>query len=228
MVKSGTLNKPIPTAGKNMSPLATEMSNLKADKKTENRFNPKVSAEEIETGDQILLFRPASAIAKRQKLNWIGPYEVVASNNQVVKISDNEGKTDWVHRSHVCKKPKRPPSFGPPPPFIPMAPPLRNAKPVPPEPPRRIVDPIEEPMVPDPIEDSNESDIDTADVTIYESCEEETGPHIDKDPATDDASQALIERLMETEPPRRSKRLNPEPTTRSSSRQRTQVKVFQA
>ena len=206
---------------------------MEADKRVEKQLDPKVQAELIETGDQILLYRPHSAMAKRSKCKWIGPYDVIATNDRVIKIADDEGKSDWVHRSHVCLKPKRPSHLGEPLPFIPMAPTFRNVGPVNPAPPRQLIAPTEEPMVEDQAEEPAEPTAEVNDIepTVDNDITEETIPDVQEDPQMIDdiASHELIQQLVQQESPRRSSRLNPERTsTRSSSRTRRQTPRFQA
>ena len=71
-------------------------------------------------GDEVCLYRPVSSQAKTTNLPFIGPFSVVKSNEQVVKIIDSTGKMDWVSRNHVVKKiPRKPELILVPPPFYP-------------------------------------------------------------------------------------------------------------
>ena len=176
-----------------------------ADEKLEEQINPKRQARELEVGDEILLYRPNSAKAKSTRMPWVGPYQIIATSPYVVKISDSDGKTDWVHRAHVCMRPQRKMELGVPPPFPMMAPPIRKFVPEKlPDAARLVPEPIE-PMI-DTLNETHE--------TTFESCTDESEPETEPD-------QTQIE-------PRRSARLNPDPDVRYPIRNRNQTQPFQA
>jgi hypothetical protein len=82
--------------------------------------------EDFEPGSQCYLKRPQSVVAKNFKLNSLGPYEAISCNDSVVKIKDDTGQTDFVHRSHVHPKLVRNSQFDIfPNVFLPPPPPLR-------------------------------------------------------------------------------------------------------
>ena len=68
------------------------------DREVENRNRRRQNPVEITLTDQVLLNRPQSAEAKRSKMNWIGPFQVCATNGRIVRIIDSNGSKDWVHR----------------------------------------------------------------------------------------------------------------------------------
>ena len=68
---------------------------------TLDQKNPKNESPPLAAGAKVFLHRPQSAIARNSKCDWIGPFEVVKSNNMVVKIQFSETKFDWVHRHQV-------------------------------------------------------------------------------------------------------------------------------
>ena len=149
-------------------------------KKMELEINPKIQAETIEVGDSVLLYRPSSAAAKRSKLNWIGPYVVEAANENVINISDAEGNTDWVHRSHICLVPPRKTQLGPPPlPFTDMQPNIKGLGPKISTDPVKLVEEEETPMIPDILETAEDSDEENDD--SFQSC------NTDLDLTTEDA-----------------------------------------
>jgi hypothetical protein len=96
-----------------------------ADENLRKQCQPKIVAPEILDGDSVLIHRPNSAIAKRTKVPWVGPYTVQATNGSVVLIEDTEGAQDWVHRTQVQKIENRKPALGPLPPFPDFRIPLR-------------------------------------------------------------------------------------------------------
>ena len=196
----------------------------------ESATNPKLDAKELQPGDNVLIYRPLSAIAKRTKMPWIGPYEVIATNRNVVQITDDEGHTDWVHRSHCSHQKKRNPHLGLPPPFIPMNPILRETEPVKILKAVKLTEEPEEMAVEEPDEsiyfDLDEtvtetiSDNDTDDTRVEQVSHYETDsldgdaddtviehrslrhPYKDMDPAT----KALVDQLVEEAPERYPKR----------------------
>jgi hypothetical protein len=62
----------------------------------------KSTAVELEVGQEIFLNRPRTAIAKEHNFRMVGPYKVIGTNGSVVKIADDTGHEDFVHRAHVC------------------------------------------------------------------------------------------------------------------------------
>ena len=176
-----------------------------ADKKLELQCNPKRKARDIEVSDEVLLYRPMSAVAKSTNMPWIGPYEVIAVNQYVVKIKDEDGKMDWVHRSHVCHRPKRKPELGLPPPFLPINPPLRKTAP------KVITEPVRLNIIPDnSIPDEEVSDAETKslqsqieDLNNETLTQEEPIMNPDMPENHDEPTQWEIE----PEPPRRSSRI---------------------
>ena len=73
----------------------------------EARLNS-VPTKPLNPGDKVLLYRPVSAEAKRNKLPWLEGYTVVKSNNMVIKIRNNDNVTCWVHRTQLRYVPDRP------------------------------------------------------------------------------------------------------------------------
>ena len=68
------------------------------------------NVEKLDQGDKVLIYRPLSSDAK-SSVGWIDGYSVLNSklNNFSVKLkNDANGKTDWVHRSHIRKIYPRP------------------------------------------------------------------------------------------------------------------------
>ena len=64
--------------------------------------------EKLTQGDKVLIYRPLSAAANA-KVEWIGGYSVLQSNDFAAKLKNEEnGKTDWVHRNHIRKIHPRP------------------------------------------------------------------------------------------------------------------------
>ena len=50
-----------------------------------------------------VLHRPRSTIAHSSHLDWIGPFEVVKTNDMVIQVGNEKGETDWIHRAHICR-----------------------------------------------------------------------------------------------------------------------------
>ena len=62
----------------------------------------------MESGDEILLYRPLSTQAEA-KFGWISGFKVLDFTDFAVRYKNSEnGKTDWVHRTHVRKLKPRP------------------------------------------------------------------------------------------------------------------------
>jgi len=78
------------------------ITNNEADNALERRDNPIYPADELYTNDYAYLYRPESTSAKESHLSWIGPYKVLESNQQIVKI-ERCGNEEWVHRNHLVK-----------------------------------------------------------------------------------------------------------------------------
>ena len=79
------------------------IANREADYHMDKRLENSICRELLEPGDQILIYRPQSSEAKRTKMDWIGPATIVATNDMVIKVRENDGNTSWVHRSHIRK-----------------------------------------------------------------------------------------------------------------------------
>ena len=86
---------------------AVAVAAAEADSKMESRLNSSPS-KPLHPGDKVLLYRPVSAEAKRNKLPWLEGYTVVQSNNMVVKIRNEDNLTFWVHRTQLRYVPDRP------------------------------------------------------------------------------------------------------------------------
>ena len=76
-----------------------------------DRTKNKPRVVELEVGQEVFLNRPRTAIAKAHNFRMVGPYKVVGTNGSVVKISDDSGHEDYVHRAHVCPTVERPETF---------------------------------------------------------------------------------------------------------------------
>ena len=84
--------------------ISADEADFVLDKKSKD-FELKPLAE----GDSVLLYRPQSSIAKSTKMDWIPGYEVILTNNMVVKLRNiHTNSVDWVHRHQVRKVSKRP------------------------------------------------------------------------------------------------------------------------
>ena len=55
---------------------------------------------------EFFIKREQSTVAKNTHLNWIGPFEVLDVNKNLVYIKKSENLTDYVHRTQVVKKNK--------------------------------------------------------------------------------------------------------------------------
>ena len=86
---------------------AVAIAAAESDAKMEARLNS-VPTKPLNPGDKVLLYRPVSAEAKRNKLPWLEGYTVVKSNNMVIKIRNNDNVTCWVHRTQLRYVPDRP------------------------------------------------------------------------------------------------------------------------
>ena len=80
-----------------------------ADDRMEKRLNPRLMPEQIAVGDQILLKRTQSSTAKAAHLQWIGPFLVVNTNATILRIRNDQGMIDFVHRIHAVNVVKRNP-----------------------------------------------------------------------------------------------------------------------
>ena len=80
-------------------------------KETDHRVDSsrrEMNLEKLAQGDKVLIYRPLSAAADA-KVEWIGGYSVIESNDFAAKLKNDEnGKTDWVHRNHIRKIYPRP------------------------------------------------------------------------------------------------------------------------
>jgi len=91
-----------------------------------DRAQKSTPAPELDIGSFVYLKRPRSVFAKEFKLSSVGPYEVVAQNDSIVLLRDDDGKEDYVHRSHCHPSTERDPEFDLfPNNFVPPPPPLR-------------------------------------------------------------------------------------------------------
>ena len=86
---------------------AVAIAAAEADEKMESRLNSSPT-KPLNPGEKVLLYRPMSAEAKRNKLPWLEGYTVVKSNNMVVKIRNDDNITCWVHRTQLRYVPDRP------------------------------------------------------------------------------------------------------------------------
>ena len=81
-----------------------------ADKSLDATQNSWKKVQKIVVGDMVYVERKQSAVAKATKMPWVGPYKVAACNDYVVKITDEKGNSDWIHRhltlKHVARKPE--------------------------------------------------------------------------------------------------------------------------
>jgi len=78
-----------------------------ADLKLDEKSNPS-KPEILESGDKILLYRPLSTQAEA-KFGWINGFIVLDFTDFAVRYKNTEnGKMDWVHRTHVRKIKPRP------------------------------------------------------------------------------------------------------------------------
>ena len=57
----------------------------------------------IVPGDIVYIKRPLSSEAKASKLDWIGPFTVIKTNQHVIKVQSESGDTDWISRAHTIK-----------------------------------------------------------------------------------------------------------------------------
>jgi len=80
-----------------------------ADLSLEKRVNKGGTVQKIAIGDMVYVKRERSVVAVRSKLNWIGTYRVIDTNDLIIRISDDKDNTDWVHRHHVLRhEPRKP------------------------------------------------------------------------------------------------------------------------
>ena len=77
-----------------------------ADEKVD-KAKSKTPAVDLEVGQNVFLNRPRTAIAKEHNFRMVGPYKVIATNGSVVRIEDESGSQDYVHRAHVCPAKER-------------------------------------------------------------------------------------------------------------------------
>ena len=74
------------------------LDNTRRDSKSEN----------LGQGDKVLIYRPLSTSADSE-VGWIPGYSVLESNDFAAKLkNDVNGKTDWVHKTHIRKLYPRP------------------------------------------------------------------------------------------------------------------------
>jgi hypothetical protein len=99
-----------------------------ADQKVREK-HPRHTPEILVPGDEVLINKQYSVIAKRSKIRFLGPYTVTRTNGYVVQVCDDDGNTDWFHRSMVVKKVKRLTELGPVPYFPAFSVPLPKTQP---------------------------------------------------------------------------------------------------
>ena len=88
-----------------------QLSAEEADKAMENRLNKGRPPERLFVGDEVYIKRDQSAVAKATNLPWVGTYRILDTNQRVIKVSDNNGNSDWIHRNHVIKRVERKPDL---------------------------------------------------------------------------------------------------------------------
>ena len=81
---------------------AMKMCQAEADNNVRNRNSPKNQIVEIIPGDKVLIKRDQAVSAKTTNLPWVGPYNVSATNDSIVKI-EKDNKIDFIHRTQVVK-----------------------------------------------------------------------------------------------------------------------------
>ena len=84
------------------------ISSYEADRKAVQKALEGKPPLKISPGDIVFIKRPQSAEAKSSKLDWIGPFKVLKTNEHVLQVENvNTGETDWVSRAHSIKLEKR-------------------------------------------------------------------------------------------------------------------------
>jgi len=76
---------------------AAEAADLAIESRVKSR-----KQQRLEVGDEVLIKREHSVVAKETKMPWIGPYKILDTNQHVIRISDGEN-SDWIHRNHIYK-----------------------------------------------------------------------------------------------------------------------------
>ena len=83
-----------------------------ANNETDHKLNAKLNQlfykDPIQVDDKVLLHRPQSTIAHSSHLDWIGPFEVVKTNDMVIQETNEKSETDWIHRAHIPRLAPRP------------------------------------------------------------------------------------------------------------------------
>ena len=96
--------------------------------KMNEKSTKRSDAAQLEVGEEISLKQPRSALALEHHLNNVGPYTVTGTNGSVVRITDPDGNSDFVHRAHCCPHPKRVENFDIFPPVTLPIPPIRSVE----------------------------------------------------------------------------------------------------
>ena len=60
------------------------LANKEAGHKLNTKLNQPLYKDPIQVGDKVLLHRPQSTTAHSSHLDWIGPFEVVKTNDMVI------------------------------------------------------------------------------------------------------------------------------------------------
>ena len=85
-----------------------EMCAADSDFKKDSKLR-ETKLEKLSQGDKVLIYRPLSSEAN-SNVGWLDGYSVLNSNDFAAKLKNEaNGKTDWVHRSHIRKIYPRPP-----------------------------------------------------------------------------------------------------------------------
>ena len=77
------------------------LGNNEADHKLNVKLNQLLYEDPIQVGDKVSLHRSQSTTAPSSHLDWIGPFEIVKTNDMVIQVRNEEGETDWIHRTHI-------------------------------------------------------------------------------------------------------------------------------
>ena len=87
------------------------LANAEADSHLQARLNPKHVPPDIDVGESVFINTENSANSKRSKLPWSGPFDVLKTNGNVVKIRIDDNKTEWIHRYQCIKQVHRKPDL---------------------------------------------------------------------------------------------------------------------
>ena len=77
------------------------LAKSKADHKLNTKLNQLLYKDPIQVGDKVLLYQPQSTTVHSSQLDWIGPFEVVKTNEMVIQVRNEKGETDWTRRAHT-------------------------------------------------------------------------------------------------------------------------------